>query len=160
MVGPVARSKTQRHYASALGKRTGEIVGWRSSPQTVNRYLQFLRRVLSKAFRGGKLANNPVSRIKMFKEPPGRLRFLSPEEEHTLCKAVGPECAPWVRLAILTGMRQAEQFSLRWEYVDIERGLITLPATRAGGVQYVKLNGEAKTILRELGTPGQRRRKP
>ena len=39
------------------------------SPQTVNRYMQFLRRVLNKAVRDGKLASNPVSRIKMFKEP-------------------------------------------------------------------------------------------
>lgn len=120
------------------------------SPQTVNRYMQFLRRVLNKAVRDGKLASNPVSRIKMFKEPAGRLRFLSPEEEKTLCEAVGSECTPWVRLAILTGMRQGEQFSLRWEHVDFERGLITLPATKAGGVQYVKLNQEAKAILRDL----------
>ncbi|MDI3462117.1 MAG: Phage integrase [Nitrospira sp.] len=122
------------------------------SPQTVNRYMQFLRRVLSKAVRDGKLASNPVSRIKMFKEPAGRLRFLSPEEEQVLCSAVGAEFAPWVRLAILTGMRQAEQFSLQWEHIDFDRGLITLPATKVGGVQYVKLNGEAKLILRELDT--------
>lgn len=122
------------------------------SPQTVNRYLQFLRRVLSKAVRDGKLASNPVSRIKMFEEPTGRLRFLSPEEEQVLCTAVGPQFGPWVRLAILTGMRQAEQFSLRWEHIDFDRGLIALPATKAGGVQYVKLNGEAKRILRELDT--------
>lgn len=130
----------------------GKLSDGGRSPQTVNRYMQFLRRVLSKAVRDGKLATNPVSRIKMFKEPAGRLRFLSPEEEQTLCTALGPEFAPWVRLAILTGMRQAEQFSLRWEHIDFERGLITLPATKAGGVQYVKLNGEAKAILRELDT--------
>ncbi len=130
----------------------GKLSDGGRSPQTVNRYMQFLRRVLSKAVRDGKLASNPVSRIKMFREPAGRLRFLSPEEEHLLCSAVGPEFAPWVRLAVLTGMRQAEQFSLRWEHIDFDRGLITLPATKAGGVQYVKLNGEAKTILRELDT--------
>lgn len=106
--------------------------------------------MLSKVVRDGKLANNPVSLIKMFREPAGRLRFLSPEEEQTLCLAVGPECAPWVRLAALTGMRRAEQFRLQWKDIDFERGLITLPVTKAGRVQYVKLNGEAKTILREL----------
>lgn len=108
--------------------------------------------MLNKAVRDNKLASNPVSRIKMFREPAGRLRFLSPEEEQELCTAVSPEFAPWVRLFILTGMRQVEQFSLRCEHVDFERGLITLPATKAGGVQYVKLNGEAKLILRELDT--------
>lgn len=120
------------------------------SPQTVNRYMRFLRRVLNKAVRDGKLASNPVSRIKMFKEPAGQTRFLSPEEEQTLCDAIGPRFAPWVRLVILTGMRQAEQFSLRWESVDLERGVLTLPTTKGGGVQYVRLNEEAKALLRGL----------
>ena len=46
------------------------------TPQTVNRYMGFLRRVLNKAVRDGKLASNPVSRIKMFREPAGKTRFL------------------------------------------------------------------------------------
>ena len=49
---------------------------------------------------------------------------------------------------LLTGMRLGEQFKLRWSDVDLERGLITLPATKAGKVQYVRLNEEAKVILR------------
>lgn len=120
------------------------------TPQTVNRYMGFLRRVFNRAVRDGKLASNPVSRIKMFREPAGKTRFLSPEEERALCEAVGAEYAAMVRLAILTGMRQMEQFSLRWEHVDLERGLITLPATKAGGVQYVRLNQEGKAILQSL----------
>jgi integrase len=120
------------------------------TPQTVNRYMGFLRRVLNKAVRDGKLASNPVSRIKMFREPAGKTRFLSTEEEKTLCDALGAEVAPLVRLAILTGMRQMEQFSLRWEHVDLSRGLIALPATKAGGVQYVRLNQEAQAILQTL----------
>jgi len=120
------------------------------TPQTVNRYMGFLRRVLNKAVRDGRLFGNPVSRIKMFREPAGKTRFLSPEEEKTLCKALGVEHARWVRLAILTGMRQMEQFSLRWEQVDLKRGLITLPTTKAGDVQYVRLNEEARTLLHEL----------
>jgi integrase len=117
------------------------------TPQTVNRYMGFLRRVLNKAVRDGKLASNPVSRIKMFREPAGKTRFLSPEEEARLCENIGDPYAGWVRLAILTGMRQMEQFSLRWEHVDLERGLLTLPTTKAGGVQYVRLNEEAKRLI-------------
>lgn len=117
------------------------------TPQTVNRYMGFLRRVLNKAVRDGKLASNPVSRIKMFREPAGKTRFLSPEEEARLCEKIGAPSASWVRLAILTGMRQMEQFSLRWEHVDLERGVLTLPNTKAGGVQYVRLNEEAKRLI-------------
>ena len=61
---------------------------------------------------------------------------------------LGSDHAPWARLAILTGLRQAEQFRLEWKNVDLDRGLLTLPTTKAGGVQYVHLNDEAKAILR------------
>ncbi len=78
--------------------------------------------------------------------------FLSPEEEAILCQKLGEPYATWVRLALLTGMRQLEQFSLRWEHVDLERGTLCLPTTKAGGVQYVRLNEEAKILLRGLNS--------
>jgi integrase len=59
---------------------------------------------------------------------------------------LGPVYAPWARLAILTGMRLSEQFKLRWADVDLDRTLITLPETKAGKVQFVRL--KAKEILR------------
>jgi integrase len=115
---------------------------------TINRYMQFLRRVLNKAVRDELLASNPVCRLKMFKEPEGKTRFLSVEEEAALCKTLGAPYAAWVRFAVLTGLRQLEQFTLRWEHVDLEHGVLTLPTTKAGGVQYVRLNEEAKGLLR------------
>jgi integrase len=84
-----------------------------------------------------------------------KTRFLSMEEEEALCDKLGPRYAAWVRLAILTGMRQQEQFSFRWENVDMQRGVWTLPTTKAGGVQYVRLNEEAKTLLQSL-IPGNK----
>lgn len=86
--------------------------------------------------------------VKFLKESPGRLQFLSLEEEAKLCEALGPPYGDWVRLAILTGMRQMEQFSLRWEHVDLERGLLTIPHTKAGGTRYVHLNVEGMALLR------------
>lgn len=119
-------------------------------PGTCNRYLAWLRHVLNLAVRDKKLLSNPFLQVKMLKEPKGKTRFLSPAEEAALLAAMGPTHGPWARLAILTGMRQMEQFSLRWADVDLEMGIITLPTTKAGGVQYVHLNEEAKAILRGL----------
>ncbi len=118
------------------------------TPQRVNRYMEWLRHVLNVAVREGKLAGNPVLKLKMYKEPKGKTRFLSMEEEELLLEKLGPIHGPWARLAILTGLRQAEQFRLQWKDVDLERGILTLPTTKAGGVQYVHLNEEAKAILR------------
>jgi integrase len=96
------------------------------------------------------LNSSPMAQVKFLKESPGRLRFLSLEEEAKLCGSLGPPYADWVRLAILTGMRQMEQFSLRWEYVDNDRGLLTIPHTKAGGTRYVHLNAEGVALLRSF----------
>lgn len=118
------------------------------TPQTVNRYCAWLRHVLNQAVRDGKLASNPVLKLKMYAEPKGKTRFLSMEEEALLLEKLGPTYGPWARLAILTGLRQGEQFRLQWKDVDLDRGILTLPATKAGGVQYAHMNEEAKAILR------------
>jgi integrase len=120
------------------------------SPQTVLHYMKFLRRVLNIAVRDSRLHRNPFAQVKLPKVTPGRTRFLTQEEEATLLKALGPIYGPWVRLAILTGLRRSEQFGLRWTDVDLERALLTLPQTKAGSVQYVPLNEEAVAILRGL----------
>jgi integrase len=118
------------------------------TPQRVNRYMAWLRHLLNGVVREGKLAGNPVLKLTMYKEPKGKTRFLSMEDEKRLLEKLGPIYGPWARLAILTGLRQSEQFRLHWKDVDLERGLLTLLVTKAGGVQYVHLNEEATTILR------------
>lgn len=134
---------------AALEQARAQLVVGRSIG-TVNHYFKFLRRVLNKAVRDGQLTGNPVSRIKLFKEPAGKTRFLSVEEEAALSQKVGVPFSSWVRLAILTGLRQQEQFNLRWEHVDVQRGVLTLAATKSGGVQYVRLNEEEKALLQSL----------
>ena len=122
------------------------------TPQRVNRYMAWLRHVLNGVVREGKLPNNPVLKLKMYKEPKGKTRFLSMQEETILLAKLGPIFGPWARFAILTGLRQAEQFHLQWKDVDLERGILTLPTTKAGGVQYAHLNDEAISILRSLNS--------
>jgi integrase len=120
------------------------------APSTVLHYLKFLRHVLNVAIRDGQLERNPFAQVRLPKVTAGRTRFLGSEEEAAIITALGPVHGPWARLAILTGLRRTEQFTLRWADVDLDRGLITLHVTKAGGVQYVHLNEEATTILRAL----------
>ncbi|TKB64007.1 MAG: site-specific integrase [Nitrospira sp.] len=120
------------------------------TPQRVNRYMEWLRHVVNVAVREGKLASNSVLKLTMYKEPKGKTRFLSMEDEKALLEKLGPIHGPWARLAILTGLRQSEQFRLQWTDIDLERGMLTLLVTKAGGVQYAHLNEEAKAILRSF----------
>ena len=134
--------------AAAIENAQRDLLATPYAPQTVVHYLKAFRYVLNKAMRDGQLDRNPFARVQLVKVQNGKTRFLSPDEETRLLDKLGPIYGPWARLAILTGLRLGEQFRLRWTDVDLDRGLLTLPETKAGTVQYVRLNEEAKDILR------------
>ena len=136
--------------STAIEEVKEELLNKGLANQTVLHYLKFLRHILNLAVGNGKLSRNPFAQVKLPKVGKGRLRFLSLEEGGRLLRAIGPRYAPWVRFAILTGLRQGEQFHLKWTDVDLEQGFLTLPATKAGEVQYVHLNEEARGILKAL----------
>ncbi len=120
------------------------------APQTVKHYLSFLRRVLNAAILAGKLDRSPFLRVTMPTVPKGRLRFLSIEEERRLYLAL-PVCyRPWVRLAIILGLRRGEQFRLKWADLNLEDRLVTLTQTKAGECQYVHLNEEARRLFQGM----------
>ena len=125
------------------GKRT---------PQTMNRYMAFLKHVLNLAVKDGKLLRNPVSSVKFSPEPQGRLRFLSDGEISRLHETMAPEDWPVVAFALETGLRQSEQFQARWEWVDLERGIFTVPHSKSGRTRHVPLSEGAMTILRSLSS--------
>jgi integrase len=58
-----------------------------------------------------------------------------------------------LRLLILTGARLREILNLRWDYVDIERGLLLLPDSKTGRKTIV-LNAPALTVLSGLPRVG------
>jgi integrase len=58
----------------------------------------------------------------------------------------------WVAFAIETGLRQEEQFSLRWDHIDLENAVLTLPMPKGGRTRHVPLSEGAKAILRSFGS--------
>ena len=54
------------------------------TPQRVNRYMAWLRHLLNVVVREAKLASNAVLKLTMYKEPKGKTRFLSMEDEKRL----------------------------------------------------------------------------
>ena len=55
-----------------------------------------------------------------------------------------------VAFAVETGLRRGEQFHLRWDQVDLENGVLTLPLPKGGRTRHVPLSEEAKAILRSF----------
>ena len=133
-----------------LEQAIADLAGKHYAPQTIVHYLKFLRHVFRWAIGRGVIEKSPFASVKLPTVRAGRTRFLSIEEEARLCQAIGQPYDAWIRLAILTGLRKSEQFGLRWADIDLDRGLITLPDTKSGAVQYVHLMEEAKAILSRL----------
>lgn len=136
---------------------TGEAApkGKPLAPSTRRRYLATLRAALTWAMDEELIPVNPArgAARRKDREPPGRVRYLDDEERAALLAEVDastdPRLAPLVRLALLTGARQGELLGLRWRDLDLERGLASLPRTKAGPGRSVALSAPAVAILRE-----------
>ena len=119
------------------------------SDATINRHFSFLRHVLMLAVKDAKLTQNPVSGLKFFPEVK-RTRWLAGIELERLQGVMQPSDWKLVAFAIETGLRRGEQFRLRWDQVDLENGVLTLPLPKGGKTRHVPLSEEAKTILRSF----------
>jgi integrase len=110
------------------------------STATVNREFAALRGMLNKAVAWGLLERNPVSGIKMPREPKGRTRFLTMNEAKCLLDACSPHLLPIVLCALESGMRRGEILNLRWLDIDLENRLIYVGQTKTGIPRYVPLS--------------------
>lgn len=66
---------------------------------------------------------------------------------------IGPFAAAALRLLLFTGCRLREILHLKWEHVDLERGLLFLPDSKAGR-KTVILNAPALAVLADLDRLG------
>jgi site-specific recombinase XerD len=118
---------------------------------TVNRYRALLSSIFSFAALTGLVPSNPVTRVKGFRENENRIRFLNGEEEAAIRKRIREKCPdrePELDLALYTGMRRGEQFTLKWEDVDFERGILTVRGKT--GRRFVVMNAGARAALENM----------
>jgi integrase len=74
------------------------------------------------------------------------------KQDHRFTK-IGPFAAAALRLLLFTGCRLREILHLKWEHVDIERGLLFLPDSKTGR-KTVVLNAPALALLADLDRIG------
>jgi len=109
-------------------------------PATVNRELACLKHMYSKAIEWGYIKENPAKGVKLLKEPPGRLRYLSPEEVNSLLDSCLDHLRPIVLTAVNTGMRRSEILNLRWADVDLSNRKITVVNTKNNESRVIPIN--------------------
>lgn len=122
---------------------------------TANHYLTSLSGVLSAAERDWQwIGFNPCRTIRPLKEPQGRLRYLSENEIKQLLDAARADAYtllyPALILALTTGMRRAELFTLKWSDIDFKRRMISLEQTKNQERRSVPLLPAARDILLAL----------
>ena len=126
----------------------------RTSPATANRCLALLKHLFSTAVRWGYLDASPAQHAKPFREPPPRDIVLSPEEFARIIESCDADENPFAgalfKMAILTGRRLGELMRAKWEYLLIERCILTLPETKAGERQHAYLCDDAIKVLQSM----------
>jgi integrase len=128
-----------------------QIVTSGVSRATANRYRTYLSTVFAYGKLTGRVRKNPVAEVAKYKEPDGRIRFLSDEEEADLRKSIRelhPSREAEFDLALNTGMRRGEQFRLTWDYVNLKRNVITVHGKT--GRRHIPLNSAALVALTQL----------
>jgi len=141
------QSKMNARRSKVQARQKEKVRAW--SNGTINRHFSFLRHIFSLAVKDGKLARNPVSGIKFLPEE-RRTRFLTDVELTQLENAMPVPDWKLVAFAIETGLRREEQFRLRWDQVDLESGIVTIPLPKGGKTRHVPLSHGAQAILRSL----------
>ncbi len=118
---------------------------------TVNRHLATVRAMFNAAIRWELYqGKNPAASPGMLREV-HRDKYLSPGETQALVKALDADkdetAAAVLALLIVTGARRGEALDARWENVDFERGMLTVPLSKSGRTRHIPLSPVASGIL-------------
>jgi integrase len=145
-ITPMLVEKYKKERREGLAKR-----GSQRRPATVNRELAVLSKIFTLAVDAGVAVSNPCLRVRKLRQDNERTRYLSYEEEAGLMQALAAEdqLRRIVTLAINTGMRRGEIFSLCWPDVDFARGVIYVRHTKTGKDRAVPMNVIGRAALEE-----------
>ena len=84
------------------------------------------------AERSGSIKADPLRLVRARKENNERIRYLSDAEETSLRGVIAKSYSdlPEFGVALMTGMRQGEQFGLTWDRVDLDKATLRLKKTK------------------------------
>lgn len=125
------------------------------SPACANRYLSSLSKVFTVATKEWELLPvNPFSKVSMFPENRGRIRFLSKAELQALlqeCKSSeNHNLYPVVYLAASLGMRFGEIANLLWKNIDFDKRLVILEITKNKDMRILPMSEQLYSYLLEM----------
>ena len=118
--------------ATTANVTTADIDGFLTklqlSPGTANTFRRDIRTFFEWATARGLSSSNPAAKATTFKNPPGKIGILTPEDAATLLSACHPSILLGVVLGMFCGLRQAEIARLDWRAIDLASGILTVGA--------------------------------
>src|SRR5262249_10355756 len=141
------REDIERWQAERLQGRSERKAG---SGSTANKELMRLKHLLNRAVAWGYLKDSPARLVKKVKEAPGRVRYLTSEEQQKLLAAASPTLQPYILAALQTGARRSELLALRWADVDMKAGTVTFSRTKNGDRRTVPMTNTLRALLTSL----------
>jgi integrase len=151
-----------QQYKEERGTETSRKSGRPISKVTINREINALKGMLSKAVEWKLLAENPAAGMKDTKTQQGEMKGyeFTREEEATLVKVAAPHLRPLIIVGIHTGMRvDDELIRLQWEpgpegsdwpYIDGDNGEIVVRRSKGKRVRRLPMNPHVLAALKSI----------
>jgi integrase len=114
-------------------------------PATVNRELNTLRSIFTKAIEWKKLVEHPMAEVHKLKVDNRRTRILSEAEQAALLAACRPKFRRLVQLALITGARIGELLALTW--AEVSDTDLRFPETKNGKARRIPLSQSIRAVL-------------
>lgn len=130
-------------------ERLHNQIGEASGVYLANRVLALLKALFNTAIDAGYYNGNPAARLRPFEEK-SRERFIQADEFPRFWAALEAEpnekIRDFVKLALFTGQRRSNVLAMKWDDVNLDRALWTIPQTKTGR-HTVPLTPEAIAVL-------------
>ncbi|EIM64505.1 tyrosine-type recombinase/integrase [Desulfobacter postgatei] len=128
-----------------------EMTTARKSPRTIEYTLTTLGQIFRHAERLKYFHGDiPTTRVKKPKYDNKRVRFLSHAEAHALLEILqkkSPETYEMALLSLHCGLRAGEIFSLAWNDVDLDHGLIPLLDTKSSKTRTLSMTADIQSFF-------------
>ncbi len=127
----------------------------RWKPNTVNRTLALLRKVLNDGVTWGFIKSAP--RVKLLSVPETGFDYLPRDEAERFlshANAAAPDDAALYTAAIYLGARMGELYGMRWADLDLEKGLVTIKRsygqnfTKSKKIRHVRINKQLALVMK------------
>ncbi len=144
----------EKERAKAINPRMGKPI----RKATINRALAVLSHMMTFALKKKLIPPpHPMARYGRLPEEEKPLRVMTLQDERSLVERVMDEnliIGCYVGLLGETGLRKAEGLNLKWDFVDCERRVLTVAASKSGRTRQVPLSDFALQLLAKVPQVG------